>query len=98
MRESNDHSTKSYPVNTGTVRPFRLWDAKAKRQLQWRNYAYTWSAIAGAWAEIQWAKPNTNIEVFDIRNGRHIATFSMRPGRNVHRFVRPDFNFRHKPK
>lgn len=85
-----------YPVEKGTLRPFRLWDAKKGKQLRWRNYAFAWTAVSGAWEEIQWAKVNQSIEVFNIRTGQHIATFTMKPGNNVHRFVKSEFNFRFK--
>jgi len=90
------HKNKNvrYPKKQASVRPYRLWDAKNRRLLQWRNYAYSWTAIRGAWDEIQWAKIHTTIEVFNIANGQHIATFKVLPGRNVHRFVKQGFNIR----
>lgn len=87
-----------YPINRDTLRPFRLWDAKAKKQLQWRNYAFVWSALDGAWKEMQWVKINTTIEVYDTTTGNHIASFTMKPGHNVHRFVKPAYNVRFKGK
>jgi hypothetical protein len=89
---------KSYPKNRDTVRPFRLWDAKNKVQMQWRNYAYSWSAIKGAWAEIQWVKAGQSIEVFNTTNGQWIATFTRAPGGHFQRSVSPAFNVRFDPK
>lgn len=84
-----------YPIHKKTLRPFRIWNAKERKQLQWRNYAYSWSAIGGAWAEIQWMKANTSLEVFDTATGKHIATFTKQPGGHFSRWVKPDFNFKH---
>lgn len=89
---------KEYPRDWSTLRPFRLWLAKEKRQMRWRYYAFSWSAIEGAWAEIQWAHAGQAIEVFNTNNGQHIATFAMKPGGNVHRFVKPDYNVRFNPR
>jgi len=30
----------SYPKSTGRARPFRLWDAQAKRPMRWRCYKH----------------------------------------------------------
>lgn len=83
-----------YPIDKETVRPFRIWIARERKAMQWRNYAYSWSAIDGAWAEIQWAKANTTLEVFNITTGQHIATLVRHPGGQFERHVMAAYNFK----
>ena len=59
-------------------RPFRLWDAVAKKQLQHRFYQYPKRAHLGALIEARWAEIGTTIEVFDARNGRLLGQYTRR--------------------
>lgn len=92
---------KKYPLEKGTLRPFRLWlpHERAKngdrgRQMSSKNYAYSWSAIEGAWMEVKWLKANQAVEVFNITNQRHIATFAKDRGGHYTEYVHKDFNIR----
>jgi len=59
-----------YPRNKDTVRPFRLWDAKAKKQMPHRFYLDLRRAHMGALIEARWAEVGVCIEVFDITKGK----------------------------
>ena len=58
------------PVDKPTVRPFRLWDANAKKCLVSRNYSDLKRAHMGALIEARWAEVGVCIEVFDITKGK----------------------------
>jgi len=58
------------PRDKPTVRPFRLWDAQAKKCLPSRNYADLKRAHMGALIEARWAMVGACIEVFDITKGK----------------------------
>ena len=64
-------STKGEPK-----RPFRLWDAKRKCNLRWRNYADARRAMNAALIEVRWASVSESIEVYDIRNGRLLGVYT----------------------
>lgn len=90
------HHKSKYPLNRDTLRPFRIWNTKTSCNQAYCYYAYTWTAIDAALKEIQWEKVNTTLEVYDCTKvNRLIATFTLKPGGNIHRYVKPDFNFRH---
>jgi sarcosine oxidase delta subunit len=59
-----------YPRKKETVRPYRLWDAKTKKLMPWRNYMILRHAHMGALVESRWSEVGKCIEVFDIRNGK----------------------------
>lgn len=67
-----------YPKGTGKVRPFRLWDAKAKKPLAHRCYAIKENAHMGALSEARWAKVGTVYDVYDVRNGKMIGQYIRR--------------------
>lgn len=100
-----------YPKDRRTTRPFRLWltqdhgtpDEKRGREVRWKNYAFSWSAIEGGWAELKWLKSGQAIEIFNKRTSLHIATFARLKGGHTYEWVHPDYNIRfdrktHKPK
>lgn len=65
------HSAKPWPINAESeARPWRLWDAKARALMRWRNYAHLRHAHVGALIECRWAQVGACIEVFDTRNGK----------------------------
>lgn len=64
-----------------TARPFRLWDAKARRFLRWRYYSSARRAHDGALIEVRWSKGEA-IEVLDIRTAKWLATYILR-GREI---------------
>jgi hypothetical protein len=61
-----------------SVRPFRLWDAKAKKALRWRCYSDKRRAHIGALIEARWSMIGTVVEVFDIRNGKLLGQYVRR--------------------
>ena len=65
-----------YPHDAESVRPFRLWDAKEKQQMQWRYYSNKRNAHVGALIEARWAEIGKTIEVFDIRTGRLLGQYT----------------------
>lgn len=68
----------TYPKAEGTVRPYRLWDAKEKQQLRWRYYSDAKRAHMGALIECRWAKVGATIEVFNALNGRLLGQYTRR--------------------
>ena len=50
-------------------RPFRLWDATEKKQVQWAYFLNLRHAHMRALCEAAWSKGDRVFEVFDIRNG-----------------------------
>jgi hypothetical protein len=65
-----------FPKDRESLRPFRLWDTKNKRQMQWRYYAHKHNAHIGALIEARWAEVGTTIEVFDVRYGRLVGQYT----------------------
>ena len=63
-------------------RPFRLWDAKAKKELRWRYYGDRRRAHFAALVEARWADVGTCIEVYDASTG-HLCGQYMRRVNNV---------------
>jgi hypothetical protein len=50
-------------------RPYRLWDSKAKEEMRWAYFKNLRHAHSRALNEAAWARGDTTIELFDIRNG-----------------------------
>jgi len=67
-----------YPKSKGSVRPFRLWDANAKKPVQWHCYKYKDKAHIGALIKTRWSKVGTAIEVYDCRNGKLLGQYILR--------------------
>lgn len=65
----------SYPATEGTVRPYRLWDAKAKAPVRYRYYSDPKRAHMGALVEARWAKIGAVIEVYNALNGRLLGQY-----------------------
>lgn len=66
----------SYPKSEGTKRPYRLWDANAKKALRWRCYLHSRSAHLGALIDTRWAKVGTTVEVFNADTGRLLGQYT----------------------
>lgn len=65
------HSTTDYPVNENSeARPWRLWNAKARALMRWRNYSHLKHAHVGALIECRWADVGACIEVFNTQTGK----------------------------
>lgn len=60
-------------------RPYRLWDANAKRQLRWRCYTSPRRAHLGALIEARWGEVGTVIEVFDARTAALLGQYRRTP-------------------
>src|SRR5262245_43253585 len=60
------------------LRPFRLWDAVARRNLRWRNYKDPRAAHLGALIECRWSAIGHSIEVYDVRTGRLLGQYTRR--------------------
>lgn len=56
-----------YAKQRDTVRPYRLWDAKEKRNLRWRCYANKRNALIGALIETAMLDIGKTVEVYDCR-------------------------------
>lgn len=66
-----------WDTNRGEAkRPFRLWDARKKRQVQWRCYSDAKRAHNAALMETRWANVGDTIEVFDIRTGALLGQYT----------------------
>jgi hypothetical protein len=64
------------PRDKETVRPFRLWDTKQRKQVQYRYYSDKHRAHMGALYEVRWAEVGTCIEVFDLRYGKLLGQYT----------------------
>lgn len=60
------------------VRPFRLWDAVNKKNLQWRYYSDKKRAHIAALIEARWLAVGASIEVYDCRNGKLLGQYTRR--------------------
>lgn len=92
------HIKAHYPRDKGTLRPFRLWNAKDRKPLQWRYFAFHDNAIDAAMRDVKWLKGRFSaLEVYNTTNGTHIATISVnRRGSIEHLdiWVNPNWNFK----
>lgn len=86
-----------FPHSPATVRPFRIWDSRARKQVPHAYFAFPWTAIDSAWKLVQWTKPGVALEVFDTtRPGAlAIATMMRRRGGQFYRWVNPAFDVKH---
>lgn len=64
-----------YPVVGESKRPYRLWDATAKKPMRWRYYSNPKRAHMGALIEARWAKVGTVVEVYNAENGRLLGQY-----------------------
>lgn len=56
-------------------RPYRLWDAEAKRYIRYRCYTTEPRAHNAALIEVRWNPVGTAVEVVDCRTGRLIGQY-----------------------
>jgi hypothetical protein len=56
-------------------RPFRIWNARAKRDER-GAYAYERNALNAALVHARWAAPGAAYEVHDTRNGQLLGQFA----------------------
>ncbi len=68
----------AYPKSEGTQRPYRLWDANAKKPLRWRCYSDPKRAHIGALIDCRWAQVGTTVEVYNVSNGRMLGQYTRR--------------------
>lgn len=87
---TNVTTLRDYPRNKDTSRPYRLWDAKARKPIRWRCYVHAKNAVDGALREINYMKPGTSIEVYDTRTGQLLAQYTVHP-RHIDTFMAPKF-------
>lgn len=64
------------PLRPNTVRPFRLWDTKLKRNVPRRYYATERRALDSALVLIRWSHVGESIDVYDARVSNWIATYT----------------------
>ena len=57
-------------------RPFRIWDADAKKDLPYRYYAIKANAHNAALIEVRWSKVGVTLEVYDKRTAKLLGTYS----------------------
>lgn len=74
-KQGYTHWNKEEP----TQRPYRLWNAVAKRDMRYRYYKIKRNALDGALLEARWAKVGAVIEVYDCRTASHLGTFKRHP-------------------
>lgn len=65
--------------SNGNSRPFRLWDAKAKKPIRFRYFRHKHNAHVGALIEARWAAVGTTIEVHNKETGRLLGQYTRRP-------------------
>jgi len=58
-----------------SVRPFRIWDARAKKQCIGRNFKYSRNAHDRALLMLRWGKVGMQLEVFDIETGKLMGQY-----------------------
>jgi hypothetical protein len=51
------------------LRPYRLWDAKEKRDVRWAYFKNLRHAHMRALCEAAWSKGDSVFELYDVRNG-----------------------------
>lgn len=56
-------------------RPYRLWDADAKRNLQWRYYSASYRAHIAALIECKKAQEGFVVEVYNAANGALLGQY-----------------------
>lgn len=57
-------------------RPYRLWDASAKRNVRWRYYTYPKRAHIAAMIECRWSREiGLVIEVYNAATGELLAQY-----------------------
>ena len=61
-----------------TKRPYRLWDAKAKKALPYRCYKILRNAQIGALVEAKESNPGVTIELLHISIGKMIGQYRRR--------------------
>jgi hypothetical protein len=59
-------------------RPYRIWNAKAKRAER-GAYLYPRNALNAALIHARWAEPGVCFEVHDARNGALLGQFARTP-------------------
>jgi len=78
-KESNviPHPSQSkYEKNDESVRFYRLWNARAKTLIQYRNYSIKENAHWGALKELRWASIGDSIEIINIHTGKLISQYT----------------------
>ncbi len=74
---NTDIPTKSYyNGNEKTKRPFRLWNEKEKKNMQWRYYSTPRRALDATMLEICWLPVGATIPVYDCRTWTEIGTYT----------------------
>jgi len=68
----------AFPRSESPARPFHLWDANEKKQLQWRYYSDQKRAHIGALIEARWAAIGNTIEVFNAQTGKLLGQYTRR--------------------
>ena len=58
-------------------RPYRLYDAKAKKFLPWRCYKHHLNAHRAALSAIRWSKVGAVIEVVNHQSGRALVAYRL---------------------
>lgn len=66
---------RTHPNDSNAQRPYRLWDARGKKDLRWRYYRWPINAHDCALKEARWGKVGYVIEVYNHRNGTLIGQY-----------------------
>jgi len=68
-----------YLITEITKRPYRIWDAKAKKHCVGRAFTYWRNAQNAALQIVRWGKIGAAVEVYDIRTGKLIGQYVRKP-------------------
>jgi hypothetical protein len=75
LKPFKPHDPDYNEAHKETVRPFRLWDSHANKNVPHRCYATERRALDSALLLVRWERIGRCIEVYDARTQRWIATF-----------------------
>jgi hypothetical protein len=62
-----------------TLRPFRIWDSRAKKHVRWRNYSDAVRGHNAALVLISWEEPGAALELYDVRSGKLLGQYVRTP-------------------
>jgi hypothetical protein len=70
-----------YPHDRSAVRPYRLWDIAAERNVPRRYYTHLHNALHGALRVIYDSPQMLQLQVYNVHTARELAIFHRSAGR-----------------
>lgn len=70
------HTPNPFPITNCPVRPFHLWDPKAKKRYRSKYYSDPKRAHMGALFEARWSSVGATIEVFNASTGKLMGQYT----------------------